>query len=155
MLEKGSLLREERDKARKLTREILGFGSFCLRSKSPGIVEDSSSPIGRYGKCNSNFNSLDREHQVLSDQRAANPQGNQESLAYGYVNKIEMPETRESVKENLVPTKEELHRWDNGVGESNALLIGKREEFKNGISADDYHPFIDDEPESNASLLSQ
>lgn len=164
LLEKGSLLKEEREKARKLTREILGFGSFSIRSKSPGILEDSSSsPIGRYGKCNSNFNTtldnLDQEHhQVLSDQKAAaNPQGNVkkiESYASAVKNEeIEMPENRESVKENLVPNKEELHRWDNGVLESNSLLSGKREELKDGISVDDYHPFIDDEPESNASLL--
>lgn len=160
LLEKGFLLKEEREKARKLTREILGFGSFSLRSKSPGILVESSQSIGRYGKCNSNSNiqdNLDQEHdRVLSDQKATNPQGNQEALAHVVDSQeIEMPETQESVKENLVPNKEELHRWDNGVGESNPLLSGKREEFMDGISADDYrHPFIDAEPETNASFLS-
>ncbi|TQE03242.1 hypothetical protein C1H46_011143 [Malus baccata] len=32
LLEKGPLLKEERDRARKLTRGIQGFGSFCQRS---------------------------------------------------------------------------------------------------------------------------
>ncbi|CAK9327034.1 unnamed protein product [Citrullus colocynthis] len=157
LLDKGSLLKSERDKARKLTREILGFGSFSPRG-SQGILEHSSSPIGRYGKCNSNFNSLDnldQEHQVLSYQNAANPQRNQDASVV-HNQKIQMLETRESVQGNLVPNKEELHRWHDGVCKVKPLLSGKiREEFKNEISADDYHPFIDDEPETNASLLSR
>ncbi|XP_022949262.1 clathrin interactor EPSIN 1 [Cucurbita moschata] len=156
LLEKRSFLKEERDKARKLTRGILGFGSFSSRSKSQGVLEDCSSSIARYGKCNSNFNSsdnLNQEHQALSDQKTANPQGNQQALAYVVDSHgIEKPETRESVKENLVPNKEGSNRWDNGVLESNPLLSGK--EFKDGVSPDEYHPFID-EPESNASLLSR
>lgn len=158
LLDKGSLLKSERDKARKLTREILGFGSFSSR-RSQGILEHSSSPIGRYiGKCNSNFNSLDnldQEHQVLSHQNAANPQRNQDASVV-HNQKIQMLETRESVQGNLVPNKEELHRWHDGVCKVKPLFSGKiREEFKNEISADDYHPFIDDEPETNASLLSR
>ncbi|XP_038893949.1 uncharacterized protein LOC120082738 isoform X2 [Benincasa hispida] len=156
LLDKRSLLKNERDKARKLTREILGFGSFSLRSKSQGILEHSSSPIARYGKCNSNFNSLDnldQEHQVLSDQNAANPQRNQDASVVDS-QKIEMLETRENVEENLVRNKEELHRWDDGMDKVNLLLSCKREELKNEISADDNHPFIDDEPETNISLLS-
>ncbi|XP_038875427.1 clathrin interactor 1-like [Benincasa hispida] len=99
LLDKGSVLKEEREKARKLTRDILGFGSFSLRSKCQEIVEDSSSssPIGRYGKCNSNFNRLENleqeEHLVLLEQK-------------------------------------------DGI-----------------ISANDYHPFINDESKLNASLL--
>ncbi|KAL0538197.1 hypothetical protein IC582_027200 [Cucumis melo] len=74
LLDKRPVLKEEREKARKLTREILGFGSFSLRSKCQEIVEhSSSSPIGRYGKCNSNFNSLENleqeEHLVLLEQK--------------------------------------------------------------------------------------
>lgn len=97
LLDKGSVLKEEREKARKLTREILGFGSFSLRSKCSEIVEDSSSsPIGRYGKCNSNFNTLENLDQ-----------------------------------------------------EEHLVLLEK----KDGISANDYHPFINDESKSNLSLL--
>ena len=74
LLDKGPVLKEEREKARKLTREILGFGSFSLRTKCQEIVEESSSSLsGRYGKCNSNFNCLENldqeEHFVLLEQK--------------------------------------------------------------------------------------
>ena len=154
LLDKGSLLKNEREKARKLTREILGFGSFSLRSNSQGIIlQHPSSPIARYGKCNSNFDSLDnilhQDGSVVDGQR------------------IEMLETRESVDENLLVriNKEELHRGDDdaGVCKVKPLLSGKREEeememeMEKGISSDGCydHPFIDDEPETNSSLLSR
>lgn len=148
LLDKGSLLKNEREKARKLTREILGFGSFSMRSNSQGIFQHPSSPIARYGKCNSNFNSLDNNilHQ---DGSAVDGQ------------KIKMLETREGVEDNFLVgiNKEELLRWDDdGVCKVKPVLSGKREEeeLKNGISSDGYdHPFIDDELKTNFSLLSR
>ncbi|KAI6686802.1 hypothetical protein NL676_032715 [Syzygium grande] len=52
LLEKGTLLTEERERARKLTRGIQGFGSFCQRACSTqSIPEDFS--LKPYGRCNS------------------------------------------------------------------------------------------------------
>lgn len=58
MLEKGQLLKQERDRARKVTRGIQGFGSMNYR----GTQEHSSDYFGR---CNSHYESYD--HQQADD----------------------------------------------------------------------------------------
>ncbi|KAF3794067.1 Clathrin interactor 1 [Nymphaea thermarum] len=54
-LDQGDLLKEERQRARKLTREIQGFGSFSLRSSN-----SPAQTLGKYNKsiarCNSQCN---------------------------------------------------------------------------------------------------
>ncbi|XP_058199568.1 epsin-3 isoform X2 [Rhododendron vialii] len=60
LLEKGPLLKEERDRARKVTRGIEGFGSFCQRTSSAeGVLRPSS--FRAYGRCNSQFNDHGKE----------------------------------------------------------------------------------------------
>ncbi|KAL1544203.1 clathrin interactor EPSIN 1 [Salvia divinorum] len=54
LLDKGPLLKEEREKARKISRGIEGFGSFCIRTSS---TQESSSKT--FQRCNSQFNNED------------------------------------------------------------------------------------------------
>ncbi|KAH7548092.1 hypothetical protein JRO89_XS14G0066100 [Xanthoceras sorbifolium] len=56
-----ALLNEERSRARKLTREIKGFGSFggrqrCSSSTNGSLIEHFSSSLTKYGRCNSQYN---------------------------------------------------------------------------------------------------
>ncbi|XP_059638849.1 clathrin interactor EPSIN 1-like [Cornus florida] len=52
LLEKGSVLKQERDKARKLSRGIEGFGSYSERSFSAQRILTESERLG-YGRCHS------------------------------------------------------------------------------------------------------
>lgn len=61
LLEEGPLLKEERDRARKLSRGIQGFGSFCQRSAS------SSSSSKSYSRCNSDFISHENQDNHTSE----------------------------------------------------------------------------------------
>ncbi|CAH2068620.1 unnamed protein product, partial [Thlaspi arvense] len=54
LLERGPLLKEERDRARKITRGIEGFGSFCQRTSERGTIGDAG--LEQYGRSNSQFN---------------------------------------------------------------------------------------------------
>ncbi|CAO2182386.1 unnamed protein product [Urochloa humidicola] len=63
LLERGPFLEEERERARKIAREIKGFGSFNLATSTraaaqpaPGEVEDGGGGGGHgYGRSNSNY----------------------------------------------------------------------------------------------------
>lgn len=56
LLNKGPLLKEERERARKISRGIEGFGSFCLRTLS-----DQESSLKTFERSNSQF--IDRSNQ--------------------------------------------------------------------------------------------
>ncbi|GAV68885.1 ENTH domain-containing protein [Cephalotus follicularis] len=53
LIEDETFLKEEKARARKLTREIKGFGSFNQSSSIHGTFKDSFRP---YGTCNSQYN---------------------------------------------------------------------------------------------------
>lgn len=73
--------------------------------------------------------------------------------SFGGVDQV-TEKTETSFKENMAPEEEEAHRsWD-VLGESNALLDVKNNEFRNGISSEDDHPFSDAQNRTTASLLS-
>ncbi|WVZ68229.1 hypothetical protein U9M48_017192 [Paspalum notatum var. saurae] len=58
LLERGPFLEEERDRARKIAREIKGFGSFNLSSASRAVAQppDGDEDGGRgYGRSNSQY----------------------------------------------------------------------------------------------------
>ncbi|KAH6765638.1 ENTH/VHS family protein [Perilla frutescens var. hirtella] len=61
LLEKGPLLKEERERARKISRGIEGFGSFCLRTSS-----SQESSIKTFERCNSQF--IDQEIENSSNE---------------------------------------------------------------------------------------
>lgn len=175
LLQKGPLLKEERDRARKLSRGIQGFGSFCQRSSSTqGVLRET--PIVGYGRSNSEFHSHEsQENQLLSSkeenltfksENSSQSQGKlnltieyrtetENSNSLGSFDNHQVAEKTEiNFKENLAPKKEETHRW-NCTGESNPLLDDKNIETRNGNSTeDDDHPFNETGYQASASLLS-
>lgn len=168
LLEKGTLYKEEREKARKLTRGIKGFGSFCQRSSSAqGILQESSR--GTFARSNSQFNNSE-ENQFLSPQmenpiRKVEPsqQNHQvetfelsekdgeidswDSFSRGWT--AEKPKV--SFKENMSPAQEEMHRW-NLAEEDNPLLGGRRDEH---LLEEQVHPFNESENQTAESLLAE
>lgn len=164
LLEKGPVLKEERDRARKLTRGIQGFGSFCQRSSSstPGILQESSSHVS-YGRSNSDFvdhenqeNQLPPTNEECSENapfEAAKKQGTLRccnSFTEGQM--PEKPEIQTSFKENMAPIKEEFHTWTT-TGESNPLIGGENNELRSGVLVEDDHPFNITENQAKASML--
>lgn len=178
LLEKGPLLKEERDRARKLTRGIQGFGSFCQRSSdSPaqGILRESS--FETYGRSNSQSHFSNHENQenqfpsptaddftkkveeskqsnenVVIIEAGKGAENSSSCGSFGDGEVAQKPETQTSFKENMIPNKEELDRW-NCMGESNPLLGGKRDGTRVENSAEDEHPFNEINNQSAASLI--
>lgn len=173
LLEKASLLKEERDRARKLTRGIQGFGSFCQRSSAQGFLRESSQ--GTFDRCNSQFTNFENEENRLpidngggliqkvekvqhsSEESNFEPDrraGNSSSLSSCIDEEVlQNPKTQTSFKENMVPSREELHGW-NITGESNPLIESKNDENGIGNLIEDDHPFSETENQTTASLLS-
>ncbi|KAK4358871.1 hypothetical protein RND71_021100 [Anisodus tanguticus] len=141
LLENGQLLKEERNKARKISRGIEGFGSFNIRTSSgEGILEESA--IKPYGRSNSQFNHHeDDENSSFNSELEDSEKVDDEYL----VSKISCI----SFKENMAPS-EEMHKW-NFKGESKALLEA---EPGMGISSEEDHPFSETDRLTSTSLLS-
>lgn len=55
LLEKGPVLKEERDRARKVTRGIQGFGSFNQRWSSGGAMDGVEHSSEYFGRWNSHY----------------------------------------------------------------------------------------------------
>ncbi|GAY40183.1 hypothetical protein CUMW_050080 [Citrus unshiu] len=173
LLEKGSLLKEERDRARKLTRGIQGFGSLCQRSSAKGILRESSR--GTFDRCNSQFTNFENEENQLPFeneggliQKVEKVQYRSEESSFEPVKRagnssswgscideevLRNPKTQTSFKENMVPSKEESHGW-HITGESIPLIESKNDENQIGNLIEDDHPFSETENQTNASLLS-
>ncbi|XP_040992230.1 epsin-3-like [Juglans microcarpa x Juglans regia] len=175
LVEKGPLLKEERDRARNVTRGIQGFGSFSQQSSpAKGMLTESSS-VTTFGRSNSQFNSQENQDNQFSisnkglTKEVKKSQQSHEVIMFQSGNKVvnerswdslcncqvhEKAETLTSYKENLAPKKEELHRW-NFTGESNPLLDGKKNEPRIEMSMEEDHPFTGTENQTTASLLMQ
>lgn len=173
LLEKGPLLKEERDRARKLTRGIQGFGSFCQRSSAKSILQESSQ--GTIERCNSQFNNYENDENQLPTaneegliQKDEKIQQRREETTFESNKKIgnssswsgigageflQNPETKIGFKENMAPNKEGLHNW-NFTGESNPLLESRNHEPGVRSFIEDDHPFTESENQTTASLLS-
>ncbi|KAK4441111.1 Clathrin interactor EPSIN 1 [Sesamum alatum] len=114
LLEKGPLLREERDKARKISRGIQGFGSFCIRTSS-----GQEFPPKAFDRCNSQFIDNTNQDDFLL---ALNENGSTKTR------EMPLPPTNSKMedlspqssniqvnsKENLVPEETGLVREENG-----------------------------------------
>ncbi|KAK6142151.1 hypothetical protein DH2020_006962 [Rehmannia glutinosa] len=142
LLEKGPLLKEEREKARKISREIKGFGSFCLRTSSSGL--DQENVTKPFGRCNSEFNSQedffsDQNENVTTKTETEKPE--LETL------KRESYDTRVDAKENVAPSEGVLVESKPLLGEQNA-------ELGNYVPMKDDHPFDETEHLTVVSLLS-
>lgn len=150
LLENDILLKEERDRARKLTRGIQGFGSFAQRSSSSSMksILRESSLDGKFGRSNSQFNYYE------NDENQPTYCSSNEQILVPQVEKLENPSADQtSFKENTNPDGEDLHKW-NFKEESSELLQGQRdEESKVEVSGEDDHPFNEPEKQAIVSLL--
>ncbi|KAL2332130.1 hypothetical protein Fmac_019711 [Flemingia macrophylla] len=170
LLEEGSLLKEERSRARRLSRGIQGFGSFSQRSTHvQGLLREKSLPTTS-DRCNSDFNNNERhENQSFCLDTAAveSPSPSHQGEIFKSQNDIVETESyrddhgnnhmhqksETSSKENT--SKEEFHLW-NLKGESNPLLDGCQEDdSKIGIFiAEEDHPFNSTDMHTTSFLLS-
>ncbi|XP_022732535.1 clathrin interactor EPSIN 1-like [Durio zibethinus] len=172
LLEKGPVLKEERDRARKLTRGIQGFGSFSQRSSSTQCILQES-PHVPYGRSNSDYNDHENQENQLpptneggSVQKVDKSERTNENAPFSVGRKQEIleswssfsegqmfqkPEVQTSLKENLAPIKEEFHNWST-IGESNPLM-GSDNELKAAILIEDDHPFNTTENQTTSSML--
>ncbi|WCJ41226.1 ENTH/VHS family protein [Euphorbia peplus] len=156
LLEKEHLLKEERDRARKLTRGIKGFGSFCQRSSSgEGVLQESSHSM--FARSNSQFadhKSDDNQFFSSNEENMIQKGGSgkrsdnliSESFNGGWMQ--EKPEI--SCKENMTPKVEDLHIWNPADVEDNPLLEEKKDEV---TVIEEFYPFSDEENETTSSLL--
>ncbi|XP_043710204.1 clathrin interactor 1-like [Telopea speciosissima] len=145
LLEKGSLLKEERNRARKLTRGIEGFGSFSHRSSSTEATTFRDSSLKTYERSYSQFNdhgdnnrfSLDWSEEVQSEMIK------------------KQLDTSIDLEENKDPTEEvtpELERWD-CKRESIPLLDDQKDEIKVGFSIEEDHPFINSKLQTSRNKI--
>ncbi|MCD7466862.1 hypothetical protein HAX54_003906 [Datura stramonium] len=142
LLEDGQLLKEERNKSRKISRVIEGFGSFNMRTNAgEGILEESA--IKPYGRSNSQFNST------------SNTQSNWKNSELQASTRVddEYLVSCISFKENMAPPSEEMHEWD-FKGESKALLDEQKAEPRMGFTSEEDHPFRETDRLTSVSLLS-
>ncbi|CAJ1955732.1 unnamed protein product [Sphenostylis stenocarpa] len=176
LLEDGSLLKEERDRARRLSRGIQGFGSFSQRSTQAQRVMHEKSLPATFDRSNSDVNSNDNQENQsfgsnhfldtavvkysctsheggIFDSQDDRVEPESHSDDQGNTQMHQNSET--SSAEIMTPSKEEFHLW-NLKGESNPLLDGSQEnESRLGIfTAEDDHPFNFTEMHSTSSLLS-
>lgn len=131
LLEDGQLLKEERNKSRKISRGIEGFGSFNIRRTTSSEEESAIKP---YGRSNSQFNH--HENDDDDDELQVSEKLDDEYL----------------VKENIAPS-DEVHKW-NFKGESKALLDEQKEEPRMVFSSEEDHPFRETDRLTSVSLLS-
>ncbi|XP_027087080.1 uncharacterized protein [Coffea arabica] len=179
LLDDRSFLKEERNKARTVTKGIEGFGSFCNRRSSDQEVPQESS-LKSFEKCNSQFNEHGNKENGISlfdDQYFTNgklensKQANSDNSNLALNTKLEnstawknsdnqrmleKDSARTSFKENTAPKQkvyaEDLDDWDTAE-ESNALLSNQEADSRMNISMEDDHPFNLNQLRHAVSLL--
>ncbi|KAL3850683.1 hypothetical protein ACJIZ3_012565 [Penstemon smallii] len=144
LLEKGPLYKEERDRARKISRGIEGFGSFSHRNSSvkEEIVEESSQKP--FDRCNSQFSDHTNQEDFFSISNGTIKTKTEKPLSLPIVDS-----KMENSKENLFP--------DEGLNctEESKSLLGEQDGLKTNIAMEDgNHPFDDAENIASLSLLS-
>ncbi|QCE09230.1 epsin-3-like [Vigna unguiculata] len=174
LMEEGTLLKEERNRARNLSRGIQGFGSFSQRStQEQGVLHEKSLPT-TFDRSNSDFNNGQSQenqsfgsHHFLDTAAVKSPTPSHEggflksqddcvepeSYLHDHGNAQMHQKFETSSKEMMTPCKE-FHLW-NLKGESNPLLDGNQEnDSRLGMfTAEDDHPFNSKEMHSTSSLL--
>lgn len=159
LLGKGPLLKEERERARKISRGIQGFGSFCHRTSSgQGTLQESSS-LKTFDRCNSQFNDHANQEDFFHEQ--AETEGKPEQPSVNPRVKSFTSEnipTRGDSKENMAPDQGILLREFSEEswllkGESNPLLDDKKDESRINVLMQENHPFDDAEHPTTVSLL--
>ncbi|MED6133654.1 hypothetical protein PIB30_030174 [Stylosanthes scabra] len=159
LLEEATLLKEERNRARRLSRGIQGFGSFSQRStttttQAHAILREKSLPT-TLARCNSESNNFEDEENHSSSSN----NGVETKSYHADIGNNEMVLKSETgSKENREPSKDEFHLWNLSKGEANPLLDGGKEDSRIGMlmeDNDDDHPFNStSEMHASSSLLS-
>lgn len=159
LLEKGPLLKEERDRARKISRGIQGFGSFSHRTSSGQGTLQESSLLKTFDRCNSQFNDHAKQENFFQEEgetegKSEQPPVNPRVESFTSEN---IP-TRGDTKENMAPDQgillRELSEESRFLkGESNPLLDDKKDETRINVLMQDQHPFDDAEHPTTVSLL--
>ncbi|KAK7295732.1 hypothetical protein RJT34_18644 [Clitoria ternatea] len=126
LLRNKDFLKEERSKARHVSSGIKGFGSFSQRSS--GVDERLSDlPSKMYGRCNSYY---DNHHQYEE---------------YGFT----------SIAKKLNNIAADGYKGEQKVYEDvDSRLLKQENNSNSGEDIEEYHPFIDQEKLTTASLLS-
>lgn len=107
LLEKGELYKEERERARKLTRGIQGFGSFSQRSSSSTNEPSDQSSISSYGRCNSHYDDYSRQEDVFSSLKDGDSTiGDRKEQTKTFCNSVTDGQT-----ENLNPQANSYEGW--------------------------------------------
>ncbi|XP_042510737.1 epsin-3-like [Macadamia integrifolia] len=150
LLEKGPLLKEERDRARKLTRGIEGFGSFSHRPSSTEATSFRDSSMKTYGRSHSEYND-----------RGDSDHGDSDLFSFHYSEEgqreIKKKQIDTGLEESKAPTEElipELQEWDS-KRESIPLLDDQKDKLKVGFSIEEDHPFISSELQSSRNKILQ
>ncbi|KAK6137984.1 hypothetical protein DH2020_028265 [Rehmannia glutinosa] len=141
LLEKGPLLKQERDKARKISRGIQGFGSFSIRTSS----EQQESCVKAFDRSNSQFN----DHITNQEDFFSAPDENS-------ITKTEKESTEDLGPKERVIVREINEGSLKCAGESKPLLDEQKDESRINMSTqdDDHHPFDDADHVTALSLLS-
>lgn len=121
LLEKGPVLREERDRARKVTREIQGFGSFNDRWISDQSEDGKAKEQNLFRKCNSHYEGdSEQRYDATEDVKEARPDDESNPLLVGMKD------------ERKIEFQTEFQTEEHGFGkierpnvERSALLLGQ------------------------------
>lgn len=132
LLEKGPLLKEERDKARKISRGIEGFGSFCNRTFSSTEEIPQGPSKKTLDRCNSEFSYQSNNDDFF-------PVSNENLM----IKNTNLENSSSDSKENLAPKEGDFAKKP---------LLGEQ---RNGSTTmEDHHPFDESENLTAMSLLS-
>ncbi|KAL2487522.1 ENTH/VHS family protein [Forsythia ovata] len=157
LLEKGPLWKEERDRARKISRGIEGFGSFSYRTPSgQEILQESSNKA--FDKCNSQFNEHGNRDDLFSVSNEDKTVEVKHEKPLYPTNPTTNDNSRISLKENMAPDGGVLLVELNDASskcmtESKPLLDEQKPEPQINMPVED-HPFNDDEIQTTMSFLS-
>lgn len=138
LLEKGDLLKEERKRARELSRGIQGFGSFNRKPSKNEVLQESSS----CRKSNYNFTKYIEDDQEINTMVSPNVTGHFPQPLVIDPNE----ESGRSMKKNMDPEDEENT-------EINPLLGCDKKEGQDLVKEEENHPFTDGENKHIVSLL--
>ncbi|KAI3750056.1 hypothetical protein L2E82_20680 [Cichorium intybus] len=160
-LNESSSLKEERAKARKLSRGIEGFGSFSHRNSSEnGVLQQSY--LEKYKRSHSQFNehgNLDENQisHVIQDENSESRNPIKKTTENPYFSDgfggniiVEKLESQSSSKENMAPKEDH-------IGESNPLLGDAKNDSWVMIDAkeedEEDHPFNNEDNKAKMSLI--
>lgn len=176
LLYNRTLFKEERNRARTVTKGIEGFGSFHVRTTDTEqtVLQDSSSSLRAFDKCNSQFNEHgNEEHTFPTTFNKRTKQGKlEEHNKYeneemegliSWDNKFskvgnDSSSPRTSFKENMAPKMAIMEDFEDDWGDSvdNRNRNSRNSRISAAISRnDEQHPFnLTDHHMASVSLLS-